>query len=149
MVPLISRVRTADSMGPIVLIWITAARRSNYKACDEITYPFPNLNGAAAEVWELISNFNPHVLSWACDYLSMSGLQLSHVKGAPDVMARKRARYYFLWGESIGHDPLTHLTHVRYCGGPLFSFMFIRTKCWTNSPVVGGLRRQHAHMMSL
>ena len=27
---------------------------------DEISYPFPNVNDAAVEVWELISNFIPH-----------------------------------------------------------------------------------------
>ena len=26
----------------------------------EITYPFPNLNGAGIEVWESINNFSPH-----------------------------------------------------------------------------------------
>ena len=27
----------------------------------EITYPFPNFNGAAVEVWEYISNLIPHL----------------------------------------------------------------------------------------
>ena len=27
---------------------------------DRITYPFPNLNGAVVEVWELISNLVSH-----------------------------------------------------------------------------------------
>ena len=27
---------------------------------DEITYLFPDLNGASIEVWELIGNFIPH-----------------------------------------------------------------------------------------
>ena len=38
---------------------------SNYihdKAWDEITYPFPNFNGATVDVWEWISNFIPHTL---------------------------------------------------------------------------------------
>ena len=42
------------------LTWI-----SNYmssKACDEITYPFPNFNGAIVEVWEWISNFTPQFI---------------------------------------------------------------------------------------
>ena len=30
------------------------------KVWDEITYAFPNFNGATVEVWELISNFIPH-----------------------------------------------------------------------------------------
>ena len=29
----------------------------HYKVSDEITYPFPNFNSAAVEVWELVSNF--------------------------------------------------------------------------------------------
>ena len=31
-----------------------------YKLWDELTYLFPNFNGAAVEVWEWISNFIPH-----------------------------------------------------------------------------------------
>ena len=27
---------------------------------DEVTYPFPNFNGCAVEVWEWIRNFTPH-----------------------------------------------------------------------------------------
>ena len=27
---------------------------------DDISYPFPNVNGAAVEVWEWISNSTPH-----------------------------------------------------------------------------------------
>ena len=27
-----------------------------------MTYPFPNLNGAAAEIWEWINNFIPHII---------------------------------------------------------------------------------------
>ena len=30
---------------------------------DEITNPFPNLNGGAVEVWEWISNFIPHFMT--------------------------------------------------------------------------------------
>ena len=33
-----------------------------YKEWDEVTYLFTNINGDTAEVWELISNFVPHVL---------------------------------------------------------------------------------------
>ena len=72
---------------------------SNHMPCkvwDEITYRFPNFNGATVEVWERISNFIPHFTmgviiypcwhwslemdKWfqptfhqACDYLSMLG----------------------------------------------------------------------------
>ena len=30
------------------------------KVLDEITYPFPNFNGAIVEVWEWISDFVPY-----------------------------------------------------------------------------------------
>ena len=45
---------------------------SNYidKVWDEITYAFPNFNGATVEVWECISNFIPHftghVITYSC-----------------------------------------------------------------------------------
>ena len=29
---------------------------------DETTYPFPNFNDATVEVWEWISNLNPHFI---------------------------------------------------------------------------------------
>ena len=43
----------------------------------EITYPFPNFNGATVGVWEWISNFIPHYNG--CNYLSMIRLKLNHV----------------------------------------------------------------------
>ena len=30
------------------------------KMCGEITYPFPNFNGATVKVWDWISKFTPH-----------------------------------------------------------------------------------------
>ena len=42
----------------LITAWI-----SNHTPCkvwDEITYPFPNFNGATIEVWEWISNYIPH-----------------------------------------------------------------------------------------
>ena len=32
----------------------------HYKMWEEITYPFPDFNGATVEVWEWINNFIPH-----------------------------------------------------------------------------------------
>ena len=43
----------------------------------EITYPFPNTNGATVEVWEWIINFIPH-FKMRCIYLSTLGLNLNH-----------------------------------------------------------------------
>ena len=47
------------------------SRISNYtrhKVWDEITYPFPNLNDAAVEVWELIINFITHFTGYVVTY---------------------------------------------------------------------------------
>ena len=48
--------------------WINNYLRS--KVCDEITYPFPNFNGATVEVWKWISNFIPcfiiDVITYPC-----------------------------------------------------------------------------------
>ena len=37
---------------------------------DEITYPFPNFNGATVEVWEWISIFIPHEIGHVITYPS-------------------------------------------------------------------------------
>ena len=44
----------------LILAWISNLMPIN--VWDEITYPFPNFNGAAVEVWEWISNFILHFL---------------------------------------------------------------------------------------
>ena len=59
------------------------------QVCDEITYPFPNMNGCTVEAWEWTSNFVPHFLGmdkWylptllnGCNYLSTMGIELIHV----------------------------------------------------------------------
>ena len=38
--------------------------------CDEITYPFPNFNGATIEIWEWLSNFIPYFTVHMITYLS-------------------------------------------------------------------------------
>ena len=71
------------SLGPLLLTWFNpfiltwVSNYIHYKVWDEITYPFPNFNGAAVEVWEWISNFTPHC--WAYDYLTMLRFKLIHV----------------------------------------------------------------------
>ena len=40
----------------------------HYKVWDEITYPFLNFNGIAAEVWEWISNFTLHFTEFVITY---------------------------------------------------------------------------------
>ena len=56
---------TYNYLGPLLLtlinlipVWIS--NYTHYQLWDKITYPFPNFSGAADEVWEWISNFNPH-----------------------------------------------------------------------------------------
>ena len=65
---------------PLLQTWINSAWVSYHmpsKMWDEITYPFPNFNGATTEAWEWISNFIS--LYNRCDYLSMEGIRLIHV----------------------------------------------------------------------
>ena len=51
-----------------VVVWIS--NYIHYNVWDEITYPFPNLNGSAVEVWEWMSNFilhlTGHVVTYKC-----------------------------------------------------------------------------------
>ena len=53
--------RSASYLDGLTLIpaWISNPMPS--KGCDEITYPFPNFNGATVEVSEWISNFRTYV----------------------------------------------------------------------------------------
>ena len=46
---------------PVLVTDCKNIKYTHYKVCDEITYQFSNFNGATAEVWELISNFIPHI----------------------------------------------------------------------------------------
>ena len=73
----------ADSLGPIKLIWNT------FKVWDEITYPFPNVNGvtgATVEIWEWIRNFIPHFIGQVITYPCWV-LKLIHVrKGVPGIV---------------------------------------------------------------
>ena len=45
---------TFTNMVTLIRAWISNCIR--YKMCDDITYPFTNLNGVTDEVWEWISN---------------------------------------------------------------------------------------------
>ena len=57
----------------------------HYKVWDEITYLFPNFNGATVEVWEWISDFIPDFNVYVITYPSCD-LKLNHVsKGATEV----------------------------------------------------------------
>ena len=74
------------SWGPFYWHGLISAWISNHmpsEVWDEITYPFPNLNGCTFEVWKWISNFIPHnvmhVFTYPCWDLSLSMLE----KGPP------------------------------------------------------------------
>ena len=54
-------------MGPLYLHDLTLIpalkiNRTHYKVCDEITYPFLNVNDESVEVWELIVDSISHFL---------------------------------------------------------------------------------------
>ena len=67
---------------------------------DEITYPFPNLNGCTVEVWEWIGIFIPHFIMDVITYPYWD-LKLSYVcKGAP------------------GHRRVEHRKWLTYIKGP-------------------------------
>ena len=49
-------------LGPHLILWFNFNSTMCKKVSDEITYLFPNFNGATAEVWESISNFTLHYI---------------------------------------------------------------------------------------
>ena len=77
----------------------------HYKVWDEITYPFPNLNGCTDEVWEA-------TLNCACDYLSMPGLKLIHVsKRGPWSFMQLKTRSPLVWKWCYISSEVACLTH--------------------------------------
>ena len=57
--------------------WISNQMRSN--EWDIITYPSPNFNGTAVEVWGSISNFIPYFITRVSNYMAMLVFELVHV----------------------------------------------------------------------
>ena len=55
----------------------------HYKVWDEITYPFPNFNGATIEVWEWIHNFMLHFTEYVITYPCWDQSWTMLVKWAP------------------------------------------------------------------
>ena len=73
---------SAVPRGPFHLHWwisIPAWIRNdiNHRVLGEITYPFPNFNGAVIEVWKWINYF--HLTGNVITYSSILGLKLIHV----------------------------------------------------------------------
>ena len=60
--------RTPPRVARLTLIPAWISNYMHYKMWDEITYPFPNFNGATVEVWEWISNFIPHFTGHVITY---------------------------------------------------------------------------------
>ena len=56
------------------------------KVWDEMTYQFPNFNGATAEVWEWKSNFIPHIIMDVITYSCWDSSTSILVKGAHWVL---------------------------------------------------------------
>ena len=50
----------------LIPMWIS--NYIHYELWDKITYPFPNFNCAAVEVWEWISNFMPYFTGHVITY---------------------------------------------------------------------------------
>ena len=73
--PIFTLEECLSQVGPLLLTWINISPSvdSNHmpsKVWDEITYPYPNLNGHAVKFWEWISSFIPHfkmdVITYPC-----------------------------------------------------------------------------------
>ena len=56
----------------ISLIPAWVSNNIRYKVLDEITYPFPNFNGATVEVWGWMSNFISHCTEHGITYPCLS-----------------------------------------------------------------------------
>ena len=68
------------------------------KVWDEITYPFPNINGCTVEVWERIDDLISHVM----DYSSIIRFKSIHVsKGGPCSAAHTIFEMIILFAREI------------------------------------------------
>ena len=64
---------TSLHLGPLLPAWFNfipacISNYTHYELWDEITYPFPNINGATIEVWEWINNFIPYFIMGVITY---------------------------------------------------------------------------------
>ena len=69
-----------DLLLTLIPAWISNS--IHYKMWNEITFPFPNFNGATIEVWEWVSNFIPHFTGHVIDHPYWNQSQFMLVKGA-------------------------------------------------------------------
>ena len=103
-----------------------------YKVRDEITYPFPNVNGATVYVWEWTSNFillsTGHVIANPCwDDKGKSTLYNGDVMPWTDPFYKGEV----MWGFDV------------------FFVVDLDTRCRANVWVVGYSKRHDAHVASL
>ena len=68
------------------------------KVWDEITYQFPNINGATIEVWEWLSYFILHFMIDVITYPIWGWNQSFLVKGAPEVRLKLPVTRLFVPG---------------------------------------------------
>ena len=74
-----SRISGLMRRRPRMPLLTSISNYTHYKVWNEITYPFPNCNGCAVEVWERKSNII-HILLGICLHLSMLELTLRHCR---------------------------------------------------------------------
>ena len=82
-----------------------------YNVWDEITYPFPNFNGATVEVWEWISNFTPHFTGHMAIY----------------ILRCTPGRYCTHDSSKVNATP-SHLSHGHHFAGDIFKCIFLSMK---------------------
>ena len=68
MIPIFCMINTVYQRARVTLIPEWIRHYIHHEVWDEITYPFPNFNGATVEVWEWISNFIPHFTGHVINY---------------------------------------------------------------------------------
>ena len=140
---------------------------------DEITHPFPSLNGATVEVWKWISNFTPHftghVITYPCGDQSQSMLvkavsdiiahsHLTKTKpnkpqtmqiflgiGHDDVIKWKHFPRYWPFVQGIHRSPLNSPDKGQWRGALMFSLICAWTNGWLNNRDAGDLRCHRAH----
>ena len=138
---------------------------SNYihhKVWDEITYPFPNFNGATVEVWEWISNIIPHFLMdvitcpwwdqsqspWTRRRTTLSSALFLKVFAFHKIchwntflkvqMTTTQSRFRHVTAPPKGREPIT-LKHssrrhiCRVCDVQRCKFVGFLSVCWANS----------------
>ena len=64
----------------------------HYEVMDDVTYPFPHLNGTTVEVWQYISNSTSHFIGHVINY-PYSKLKLVHISKRDPCQHQKSHNY--------------------------------------------------------